>query len=94
MLGLAKASEQYNQYMMGNMADAMAPEPLDPEVDNSFRSGQFNVTIRELIAYYIAMVSLQLCCSASHSIERNYPECMHACHCLSQARVELMQQQP
>lgn len=55
MLSLAKASEQYRQYMMGSMQDAVAPAPLDPSVDNSFTSGQFTITIRELIAYYIAM---------------------------------------
>lgn len=57
MLSLAKASEQYRQYMMGSMQDAVAPAPLDPSVDNTFTSGQFTITIRELIAYYIAMVS-------------------------------------
>lgn len=57
MLSLAKASEQYRQYMMGSMQDAVAPTPLDPSVDTTFSSGQFTVTVRELIAYYIAMVS-------------------------------------
>ena len=57
MLSLAKASEQYRQYMVGSMQDAVAPAPLDPSVDTTFSSGQFTVTIRELIAYYIAMVS-------------------------------------
>ena len=58
MLSLAKSSEQYSQYMMGSMQDALAPAPLDPDVEKRFRSGPFSVTIRELIAYYIAMVSL------------------------------------
>lgn len=58
MLSLAKSSEQYKQYMMGSMQDAMAPAPLDPDLEKRFHSGQFSVTIRELIAYYIAMVSL------------------------------------
>lgn len=56
MLSLAKASEQYRQYMLGSMQDAVAPAPLEPLVEDTFRSGQFSVTIRELIAYYIAMV--------------------------------------
>lgn len=60
MLSLAKASEQYRQYMMGSMQDAVAPAPLDPSVDTTFTSGQFTVTIRELIAYYIAMVGIPL----------------------------------
>ena len=58
MLSLAKSSEQYKQYMMGSMQDAMTPAPLDPHLEKRFHSGQFSVTIRELIAYYIAMVSL------------------------------------
>ncbi|DBA99835.1 TPA: Golgi transport complex subunit 4, variant 2 [Trebouxia sp. C0004] len=55
MLSLAKSSEQYKQYMMGSMQDAMSPAPLDPALEKRFHSGQFSVTIRELIAYYIAM---------------------------------------
>ncbi|DBB16575.1 TPA: Golgi transport complex subunit 4 [Trebouxia sp. C0006] len=55
MLSLAKSSEQYKQYMMGSMQDAMTPAPLDPHLEKRFHSGQFSVTIRELIAYYIAM---------------------------------------
>ena len=57
MLSLGKSSEQYKQYMMGSMQDAMAPAPLDPDLEKRIHSGQFSVTIRELIAYYIAMVS-------------------------------------
>ena len=78
MLGLAKASEQYNQYMMGNMSDAVAPEALDPEVDNRFRSGQFNVTIRELIAYYIAMVSLTPSLNKYDQISIHNTQSVHA----------------
>ena len=56
MMSLAKASKQYRQYMLGSMQDAMAPAQLQPSVEDTFRSGQFSVTIRELIAYFIAMV--------------------------------------
>ena len=54
---LAKSSEQYNQYMMGSMQDVMGATPLDASVEERFRSGQFSATVRELMAYYIAMVS-------------------------------------
>ena len=57
MLSLAKASEQYSQYMLGSLQDAVAPAPADPAAQQRFRSGQFSVTLRELIAYYVAMVS-------------------------------------
>lgn len=59
MVRLAKSSEQFNQYMMGSMQDAVGSTPLDAAVEERFRSGQFTVTVRELIAYYIAMVRLQ-----------------------------------
>ena len=61
MVRLAKSSEQYNQYMMGSMQDAMGGVPLEPSVEERFRSGQFSATVRELIAYYIAMVCTHFC---------------------------------
>ena len=57
MVRLAKSSEQYNQYMMGSMQDVMGAPPLDASVEERFRSGQFSAKVRELVAYYIAMVS-------------------------------------
>lgn len=84
MLSLAKASEQFSQYMMGSMQDAAAPHPLDPSVEKRFCSGQFSATIRELIAYYIAMVCLpcilllptSLTGCVQHRFGKNEP---HAC---------------
>ena len=80
MLTLAKASEQYSQYMMGGMQEAVAPAPLDPSVEQVFRSGQFSVTIRELIAYYIAMVS-----STHASAMCITLSVLHSCQCTAQA---------
>ena len=77
MLSLAKASEQYRQYMMGSMQDAVAPAPLDPSVEKTFTSGQFTITIRELIAYYIAMVSYYAC-TLLHCLLMM----LHLCNCM------------
>ena len=66
MVGLAKSSEQYKQYMMSSMQDGMGSSPLEPSVEERFRSGQFSATVRELVAYYIAMVSAHQCCPLYH----------------------------
>ena len=54
MLELCKRSEQYSHFMLG--AAGEAGDPLDPAVENKFRSGRFNVIVRELIAYYVNLV--------------------------------------
>lgn len=56
MLVLCQRSEEYNSFMLGKMAEACAPALLGAASENAFRSGQFNVIVRELIAYYINMV--------------------------------------
>lgn len=56
MLVLCQRSEEYNTFMLGKMAEACAPALLGAASENAFRSGQFNVIVRELIAYYINMV--------------------------------------
>jgi hypothetical protein len=45
--------------------------------DNAFRSGHFNVAVRELIAYYISLV----CCLTARTASAGLtiPACMHAC---------------
>ena len=54
MLELCKRSEQYSHFMLGAVGEA--GDPLDPAVENKFRSGRFNVIVRELIAYYVNLV--------------------------------------
>jgi hypothetical protein len=56
MLMLCQRSEEYNHFMLERMAAACAPKLLGANRENAFRSGQFNVVVRELIAYYINMV--------------------------------------
>jgi hypothetical protein len=58
MLVLCQRSEEYNGFMLAKMAEACAPALLGAARENAFRSGQFNVVVRELIAYYINMVTL------------------------------------
>ncbi len=58
MLMLCQRSEEYNHFMLERMAAACAPKLLGANRENAFRSGQFNVVVRELIAYYINMVRL------------------------------------
>eukprot|EP00891_Asterochloris_glomerata_P008941 jgi/Astpho2/8941/Aster-02621 len=58
MLELCKRSEQYSHFMLG--AAGEAGDPLDPAAENRFRSGRFNVIVRELIAYYVNMEEFYL----------------------------------
>ena len=60
MLLLCQHSEEYNQFMLAKLTGAAAgmgsPKADTAALENGFRSGQFNVTVRELIAYYINLV--------------------------------------
>lgn len=58
MLLLCQRSEEYNTFMLTKLtaAGAASPTAQSSGLENTFRSGQFNVTVRELIAYYINMV--------------------------------------
>ena len=42
--------------LTGAAAGSGSPKADTASLENSFRSGQFNVTVRELIAYYINLV--------------------------------------
>lgn len=55
VLVLAQLCDEYNQYVLAAMAEATAPEPLGAARENTFRSGMFNQTVRELLSYYIQM---------------------------------------
>jgi len=57
ILVLYQRSEEYNQYLLACMAAAVAPDPLGGGRENAFRSGQFNITVRELVSSYINLVS-------------------------------------
>ena len=57
ILVLYQRSEEYNQYVLACMANAVAPDPLGGGRENAFRSGQFNITVRELVSSYINLVS-------------------------------------
>jgi hypothetical protein len=57
ILVLYQRSEEYNTYLLACMANAVAPEPLGGSRENAFRSGQFNITVRELVSSYINLVS-------------------------------------
>lgn len=56
VLVLAQLCDEYNQYVLAAMSEATAPESLGAARENSFRSGAFNQTVRELVSYYIQMV--------------------------------------
>jgi len=58
VLVLAQLCDEYNQYVLAAMSEATAPESLGAARENSFRSGAFNQTVRELVSYYIQMVRL------------------------------------
>ncbi|KAK9830013.1 hypothetical protein WJX72_009198 [[Myrmecia] bisecta] len=60
MLLVCQRSEEYNQFMLAKMSGAVAPKALGASRENTFRSGQFNVVVRELIAYYINMEEFYL----------------------------------
>ncbi|KAK9907313.1 hypothetical protein WJX75_001280 [Coccomyxa subellipsoidea] len=64
MLVLCQRSEEYNQFMLAKLTGAAAgsgsPKADTASLENSFRSGQFNVTVRELIAYYINLEEFYL----------------------------------
>lgn len=86
MLLLAQRAEEYNQFMLAKMTEALAPAPLPAACHNDFRrvlnavgrwpglctrqpsvaicirlyglccrAGSFNVAVRELLNYYVAM---------------------------------------
>lgn len=86
MLLLAQRAEEYNQFMLAKMTEALAPAPLPAARHNEFRrvpaavrqwceictrqpsgaacskldasccrAGSFNVAVRELLNYYVAM---------------------------------------
>ncbi len=57
ILILYQRSEEYNQYALACMANAVAPDALGGKRENAFRSGQFNITVRELVSSYINLVS-------------------------------------
>ncbi len=58
MLLLCQRSEEYNQFMLAKLgsAGAVSPTAESAGLENTFRSGHFNMAVRELIAYYINMV--------------------------------------
>jgi hypothetical protein len=56
ILALYQRSEEYNTYLLACMANAVAPELLGGARENAFRSGQFNITVRELVTSYINLV--------------------------------------
>ena len=58
LLLLCQRSEEYTQFVLGAMAAAVAPAVLGAVRENAFRSGPFNLLVRELVAYYINLVRL------------------------------------
>ncbi|CAD7704433.1 unnamed protein product [Ostreobium quekettii] len=55
VLLLCQRSEEYNLFMLGKMADAVAPKTLSPVRETSFRGGQLSVSARELTGYYVTL---------------------------------------
>ena len=58
MLLLCSGCEEYNMWMLHSLAASSDSKPLSgtSEQQKAFRSGPFNVLLRQLIAYYINMV--------------------------------------
>ena len=59
MLLLCSRSEEYNAWILQSLKDSGPTKDLTGvlEQEKAFRSGPFNVLLRQLIAYYINMVS-------------------------------------
>lgn len=59
MLLLCSRSEEYNLWILQSLASSHEAQPLSAsnEQERAFRSGPFNAMLRQLIAYYINMVS-------------------------------------
>ena len=53
VLILYQRSEEYNQYVLAVMADAVSPKALGTAHEAAFRSGAFHVAVRELVTYCI-----------------------------------------
>ena len=56
---LCQRAEEYNQFILEKAAEAVGPSFLPAAHDNALRSGSFNTAVRELISYYINLVSRQ-----------------------------------
>lgn len=55
LLLLCQRCEEYSQFMLGKMAEALAPNLLSPIRETSFRGGQLNVSARDLLGHYISL---------------------------------------
>ena len=59
VLVLYQRCEEYNAYLLAAMTAAVAPDPLGTAREQAVRSGEFNVTVRELVSNYINLVSVE-----------------------------------
>lgn len=59
VLVLYQRCEEYNAYLLAAMAAAVAPDPLGAAREQAVRSGEFNVTVRELVSNYINLVRVR-----------------------------------
>ncbi|GMH33415.1 hypothetical protein BSKO_01249 [Bryopsis sp. KO-2023] len=71
VLLLCQRSEEYNQFMLGKMSAAIAPNPLSPIRETTFRGGQLNVSVRELVGYYITLEEYYMEENVKKAIEIN-----------------------
>lgn len=61
MVLLCQRSEEYNQFMVAKIgAVAVAAKAEAAAQETSFRGGAFNMAVRELVSYYMALVSADL----------------------------------
>ncbi|GAX77377.1 hypothetical protein CEUSTIGMA_g4823.t1 [Chlamydomonas eustigma] len=77
LLRLCQLSEEYNQFMLGKMRDALgsAQGQLTAARETNFRSGPFNVAVRELLGQYMALEEFYMneTCSLAVRIDESSP---------------------
>ena len=57
MVLLCQRSEEYSQFMVAKIGAAAGAAPAEASArETAFRGGAFNMAVRELVSYYMALV--------------------------------------
>ena len=57
MVLLCQRSEEYSQFMVAKIGTAAGAAPAEASArETAFRGGAFNMAVRELVSYYMALV--------------------------------------
>lgn len=60
LVRLCQVSEEYNHFMVDKMRRAVAPAELTPIRETTYYSGAFNLTVKEIIGYYMSLETYYL----------------------------------